>query len=53
MRSPTLRRHKTEGMSDPQTPPTARAIFEHTLPHLEAQMRWLETLREGLVKKSK
>jgi DNA-binding PadR family transcriptional regulator len=41
-----LRRHKTEGMSDPQIPPTAGVIFDHTLVHLEAEMRWLETLKE-------
>jgi DNA-binding PadR family transcriptional regulator len=41
-----LRRHKTEGMTDPQIPRIARAIFDHTLAHLEAEMRWLETLKE-------
>jgi DNA-binding PadR family transcriptional regulator len=43
-----LSRHKTEGMSNPQIPRIARAIFDHTLAHLEAEMRWLETLHEDL-----
>jgi DNA-binding PadR family transcriptional regulator len=43
-----LRRHKAEGLSNPSIPRAARAIFDHTLAHLEAEQRWLKGLREEL-----
>lgn len=45
-----LRRHRKETMTHPEVPRTARRIFDHTLSHLEAEMRWLEALREDFAK---
>jgi DNA-binding PadR family transcriptional regulator len=36
--------HQTEELADPQVPARARAIFDHTRLHLQAELEWLRGL---------
>ena len=43
-----LTAHKQENLADPQVPSIARAIFDHTLLHLQTEHRWLISLRDSV-----
>lgn len=39
-----VRSHRAEELSDPQGPRLAAAIFDHTLVHTQAELKWTEAL---------
>jgi DNA-binding PadR family transcriptional regulator len=40
--------HRDEEMTQPEIPPIARAIFEHSIAHTEAELDWVTQLIEDL-----
>lgn len=47
-----LRRHEQEQLLRPEVPARARAIFEHTRLHMEAEREWLRRLRDEWISAS-
>ena len=43
-----LTAHKQENLADPQVPRMARAIFDHSLMHLQTEHKWLISIRDSV-----